>query len=92
MRGIWPFGDSNNRGTTDLTVGGKPSVGDDQIDALKKQLYEIENEISRIRNGGTLAVESSFGSESSLEGKFARPIAIAYRSVPYEFKPVACEM
>jgi hypothetical protein len=95
LRAIWPFGDSNNKSTSDLPApqapGTAPTGGDDQIAGLKKKLAEIENELARIRNGGALSYESSFGSESSLEGKFERPIAIAYRSVPFEFEPVQCE-
>ena len=44
-----------------------------------------ERKLAGVKSGGALNFESFFGNESSLEGKFERPVAIGYRSVKHEF-------
>ena len=53
----------------------------EQIRILSSRLAELEARLARVRSGGAINYESFFGNESSLEGKFERPVAIGYRSV-----------
>jgi hypothetical protein len=59
-----------------------------QVQALNTRIAGLEQRLSKAKTGGTLMYGSSYGNESSLEGKFERPVAIAYRSVKHEFAPV----
>ena len=53
----------------------------EQIRILSSRLADVEGRLARVRSGGAMNYESFFGNESSLEGKFERPVAIGYRSV-----------
>jgi hypothetical protein len=64
-----------------------PASAADQIQALTDRLARVEQKLSNARNGGALSYESFFGNESSLEGKFERPVAIGYRSVRRDLLP-----
>jgi len=61
--------------------GGAP----DPVLALNNRLADVERKLATVKSGGTLVYESSYGKESSLEGKFERPVAIGYRSVKRDF-------
>ena len=64
-------------------AGGNAS--DQTIQALTDRLTEVEQKLANVKNGGALSYQSFFGNESSLEGKFERPVAIGYRSVRHDF-------
>jgi hypothetical protein len=89
FRAIWPFGSSSDEAPAGRAqeASGVPSGAAtvEQVEALKKRIADIEGQLSKTRNGGALSFDSFFGSESSLEGKFERPVAIAYRSVKFDF-------
>ena len=89
LRAVWPFGSSSEEEPVKRPQEPAPQQAGatdiEQLDSLKKQVAEIESQLSRVRNGGALSYDSFFGSKSSLEGKFDRPVAIAYRSVKFEF-------
>jgi hypothetical protein len=61
------------------------SNASDQMQALASRLAELEQKLANVKNGGALSYQSFFGNESSLEGKFERPVAIGYRSVKHDF-------
>jgi hypothetical protein len=91
---LWPFGSSSSASQVPVAVpvsapspSPSPAPGNgaaDQIQALTDRLAKLEQKLSNVKNGGALSHESFFGNESSLEGKFERPVAIGYRSVRYE--------
>jgi hypothetical protein len=60
----------------------------DNIDASKaigRRIDDLEHKVALIQSGAAIRYQSFSGNESSLEGKFERPVAIAYRSVRTEF-------
>jgi hypothetical protein len=61
------------------------NAADQSIQALTSRLAEVEQKLANVKNGGALSYQSFFGNESSLEGKFERPVAIGYRSVMHDF-------
>jgi hypothetical protein len=91
LMALWPFGSSQSVApTATLAVPASapaPATGDTagQIQALNDKLAEIERKLAGVRNGGAVNYESFFGNESSLEGKFERPVAIGYRGVKHDF-------
>lgn len=60
-------------------------AGTDQLEDLKKRLASLEQQVAKIRTGGVLSYDSYSGRESSIEGTFERPVAIAYRSIAVDF-------
>lgn len=87
LMALWPFGSSQSTPAASVAA---PATGGDttaQIQALNDKLGEIERRLGGVKNGGALNYESFFGNESSLEGKFERPVAIGYRSVKHDFPP-----
>jgi hypothetical protein len=86
LMALWPFGSSPSAPAA--PVAAPAAAGGDtaaQIQALSDKLAEIERRLAGVKNGGALNYESFFGNESSLEGKFERPVAIGYRSVKHDF-------
>jgi hypothetical protein len=85
----WPFGSSQSAAPAAPVAipASAPASGDaaGQIQVLSNKLAEIEQKLAGVKNGGALSFESFFGNESSLEGKFERPVAIGYRSVKHDF-------
>jgi hypothetical protein len=91
LMALWPFG-SNQSAAPAATVAAPasvPAAGDTaaQIQALNDKLAEVERKLAGVKNGGAVNYESFFGNESSLEGKFERPVAIGYRGVKHDFPP-----
>ncbi|WP_375412066.1 hypothetical protein [uncultured Bradyrhizobium sp.] len=98
---LWPFGSGQNTAPTVPAAapyspaavapyGGssaEPSTGgnSDQIQALASRLAEVEQKLANVKTGGAISYQSFFGNESSLEGKFERPVAIGYRGVNHDF-------
>jgi hypothetical protein len=89
LMALWPFGSSQSAPAVTVTAPSAPApaTGDTagQIQALNDKLAEIERKLAGVRNGGAVNYESFFGNESSLEGKFERPVAIGYRGVKHDF-------
>jgi hypothetical protein len=89
LMALWPFGSSQSAAPAAPVAvpASAPASGDaaGQIQALSNKLAEIEQKLAGVKNGGALNYESFFGNESSLEGKFERPVAIGYRSVKHDF-------
>jgi hypothetical protein len=85
----WPFGSSQSPAPAVPVAApaSTPATGDTagQIQALNNKLADIERRLAGVKNGGALNYESFFGNESSLEGKFERPVAIGYRGVKHDF-------
>lgn len=84
---LWPFGWGQATPVASVAAPAPASGGDTaaQIQALNDKLADIERRLAGLKNGGALNYESFFGNESSLEGKFERPVAIGYRSVKHDF-------
>jgi hypothetical protein len=90
LMALWPFGSSQSAPAATVAVpAGVPAAGDTaaQIQALNDKLAEVERKLAGVKNGGAVNYESFFGNESSLEGKFERPVAIGYRGVKHDFPP-----
>jgi hypothetical protein len=92
LMALWPFGSSPSVApvapVTPVTApASTPVTGDtaSQIQALNDKLADIERRLAGVKNGGALSYQSFFGNESSLEGKFERPVAIGYRGVKHDF-------
>jgi len=87
LMALWPFGSSQSAPAATVAAPSAPAAGDTagQIQALNDKLAEIERKLAGVRNGGAMNYESFFGNESSLEGKFERPVAIGYRGVKHDF-------
>jgi hypothetical protein len=95
LSALWPFGSSSNAAPaapdavpayTPAPPPPPPADGSaDQIQVLTDRLAKVEQRLAGVKNGGALSYESFFGNESSLEGKFERPVAIGYRSVRHDF-------
>jgi hypothetical protein len=88
LMALWPFGSSQSAvPASTVAVPAAPATGDTaaQIQTLNDKLAEIERKLAGVKNGGALNYESFFGNESSLEGKFERPVAIGYRGVKHDF-------
>ena len=88
LMALWPFGSTQN--TRAASVAAPATANGDtaaQIQALNEKLADVERRLAGVKNGGALNYESFFGNESSLEGKFERPVAIGYRSVKHDFPP-----
>jgi hypothetical protein len=87
LMALWPFGSSQTAPAVAAVAPASATGGDTaaQIQALHDKLGEIERKLAGVKNGGALNYESFFGNESSLEGKFERPVAIGYRSVKHDF-------
>jgi hypothetical protein len=89
LMALWPFGSSQSAApAAAVPAGASASVTGDtaaQIQALNDKLADIERRLGGVKNGGALNYESFFGNESSLEGKFERPVAIGYRGVKHDF-------
>ena len=83
------FGSSSDepaqKGPEPVANAPSSAVNAEQIESLKKRLAEIEGQLAKLNKGGAMSYDSFSGNESSLEGKFDRPVAIAYRSVKFEF-------
>ena len=95
LAALWPFGSNSNAApAAPATVAYVPAPppppaadSADQIQVLTDRLAKVEQRLAGVKNGGALSYESFFGNESSLEGKFERPVAIGYRSVRHDFPP-----
>jgi hypothetical protein len=89
LMALWPFGSSQSAPAVTVAAPSAPApaAGDTagQIQALNDKLAEIERKLAGLKNGGAVNYESFFGNESSLEGKFERPVAIGYRGVKHDF-------
>jgi hypothetical protein len=92
LMALWPFGSSQSTAPTAPAApiaapASVPASGDaaSQIQALNGKLADIERRLAGVKNGGAINYESFFGNESSLEGKFERPVAIGYRGVKHDF-------
>jgi hypothetical protein len=88
LMALWPFGsNSSSAPAAPLVPAAVPVSGDaaSQIQALSAKLADIERRLAGVKNGGAVNYESFFGNESSLEGKFERPVAIGYRGVKHDF-------
>jgi hypothetical protein len=90
LMALWPFGSSQSTPPPAAAIpagASAPATGDTaaQIQALNDKLADIERRLAGVKNGGALNYESFFGNESSLEGKFERPVAIGYRGVKHDF-------
>jgi hypothetical protein len=97
LSALWPFGSSQDTSpalppyrapATPSGASAAPATGEaasDQMQALASRLAEVEQKLANVKNGGALSYRSFFGNESSLEGKFERPVAIGYRSVKHDF-------
>jgi hypothetical protein len=81
----WPFGSGENAAAApDPAPLPAPMLDGSmvqQVQALSTRLAGLEQKLAKVKNGGVLSFESSFGRESSLEGKFERPVAIGYRGI-----------
>jgi hypothetical protein len=66
-----------------LASSGAPET--DPVKILHGKVDELQRKVSSIQNGAALGYESFYGNESSLEGRFERPVAIGYRSVKIDF-------
>jgi hypothetical protein len=81
----WPFGSGENAAAAPdpapLPVPMLDGSMVQQVQALSTRLAGLEQKLAKVKNGGVLSFESSFGRESSLEGKFERPVAIGYRGI-----------
>jgi hypothetical protein len=100
LMALWPFGSGSSAtpavpvpvavpaGAPPPTPASAPAAGTaDQVQVLTDRLAKVEQRLASIKSGGALSYESFFGNESSLEGKFERPVAIGYRSVKHDFLP-----
>jgi hypothetical protein len=90
LMALWPFGSSQSASAATVSAAASgPAAGDTaaQIQALNDKLAEVERKLAGVKNGGAVNYESFFGNESSLEGKFERPVAIGYRGVKHDFPP-----
>jgi hypothetical protein len=89
LMALWPFGSSQSAAPVAPVTApaSTPVTGDtaSQIQALNDKLADIERRLAGVKNGGALSYQSFFGNESSLEGKFERPVAIGYRGVKHDF-------
>jgi hypothetical protein len=87
LMALWPFGSSQSTAPAVAAPASTPATGDTagQIQALNDKLADIERRLAGVKNGGALSYQSFFGNESSLEGKFERPVAIGYRGVKHDF-------
>jgi hypothetical protein len=95
LAALWPFGSNSNAApAAPAAVAYVPAPpppptpaadSADQIQVLTDRLAKVEQSLAGVKNGGALSYESFFGNESSLEGKFERPVAIGYRSVRHDF-------
>jgi hypothetical protein len=92
LMALWPFGSSQSTAPAAPAApvavpASVPASGDaaSQIQALNDKLADIERRLAGVKNGGAINYESFFGNESSLEGKFERPVAIGYRGVKHDF-------
>jgi hypothetical protein len=89
LMALWPFGSSQSAAPVVAVAApaNAPAPGDTngQIQALNDKLADIERRLAGVKNGGAVNYESFFGNESSLEGKFERPVAIGYRGVKHDF-------
>lgn len=87
---LWPFGSSQQPQNANAAQPSPSSAGDrsndlDPIKAMSNRIDELQRKVSSIQSGASLGYESLFGNESSLEGRFQRPVAIGYRSVKNDF-------
>jgi hypothetical protein len=85
---LWPFGNSEPaRNTTPAQPAPSSSATPetDPVKILVSKVDELQRKVSSIQNGTALGYGSFFGNESSLEGRFERPVAIGYRSVKMDF-------
>jgi hypothetical protein len=91
LMALWPFSSGQSAAPAATVAAAAsapaPAAGDTagQIQVLNDKLAEIERKLAGVRNGGAMNYESFFGNESSLEGKFERPVAIGYRGVKHDF-------
>jgi hypothetical protein len=94
LAALWPFGSSSNEAPAtpvpayEVAPAPSPTLvagSADQVQVLNDRLAKVERSLAGVKNGGALSYESFFGNESSLEGKFERPVAIGYRSVRHDF-------
>lgn len=94
LAALWPFGSSSNAAPATPVSAYDPAPAPlptpaagsaDQVQVLTDRLAKVEQRLAGVKNGGALSYESFFGNESSLEGKFERPVAIGYRSVRHDF-------
>lgn len=81
---LWPFGSSEPAQKAPAPQPAAVPPGTSETDAVKllqARVDELQRKVSSIQNGAAIGYESFFGNESSLEGRFERPVAIGYRSV-----------
>jgi hypothetical protein len=57
----------------------------DSATALEQRIAAIEKRLTDLQKGAVIAYRSASGTDILLDQKFPRPVAIGYRSVPYEF-------
>jgi hypothetical protein len=90
LSALWPFGSSQGTLPAPATDSAPAAIGAtaaEQMQALNNRLADLERKLASVKNGGVINYESFFGNESSLEGKFERPVAIGYRSVKRDITP-----
>ncbi len=93
LMALWPFGTSQDPPPPMPEVDSAPrppaipanGAATDQFQALNSRLDDLEQRLSKVKRGAALNYQSSYGNESSLGGKFERPVAIGYRSVQRDF-------
>lgn len=81
---LWPFGSSEPTQKAPAVLPAAAPALTPETDAVKllqNRVDELQRKVSSIQSGAALGYESFFGNESSLEGRFERPVAIGYRSV-----------
>jgi hypothetical protein len=100
---LWPFGSSQPAdppspppgpaqpaaNQTSEKDGNTGKADPNTIKALSNRIDELQQKMASIQNGAALGYDSFFGNESSLQGRFERPVAIGYRSVKFDFDPEA---
>jgi hypothetical protein len=93
---LWPFGSSSSSAPavpaavpvsapSPAPAATSGNGAADQIQVLTDRLAKLEQQLAGVKRGAAMNYESYFGNESSLEGKFERPVAIGYRSVRHDF-------
>jgi hypothetical protein len=59
----------------------------DPASTLEQRIAAMEKQLTDLQKGAVVAYRSTSGTDILLDQKFPRPVAIGYRSVPYEFAP-----
>lgn len=90
LMAFWPFRSTQEAAPAApaaVAAASPPAVPGDlagQVTALNNRLTEIQQNLDHMKNAAAFNYRSSSGNESSLEGKFTRPVAIGYRSVKHD--------